>query len=225
LMLLELLLPTFIQELRELKSFNERTASSFRNTTQELRTMLLLLRHNQQKIERRLDLLNPEVVVWPLSAPWVPSSPCTQSHEVTASAPAMPNDHGLFCPQQQPLSTVSSTVASPPAGAPSPCYDSYFARSEILSYLPFLSSYNLRSPEAPFVVDHLRYAQPALCHFLSPLTAVRWRGVIPVCGPYAANHALPCRSWNSYPGRNSRHPCSYMPTLLSVLLFSIRWYL
>jgi hypothetical protein len=122
-MLLELLLPTFIQELRELKSFNERMASSFRNTTQELRTMLLLLRHNQQKIERRLDLLNPEVVVWPSCAPWVPSLPCTQSQEVTASAPAMPfspKDHGLFCPQQNLRSTVSSTVASPPTGAPSP---------------------------------------------------------------------------------------------------------
>lgn len=167
LMQLEPLLSMFMKELRELKSSNEQVASDFKNTTEELRKEILLLHQNQQKIERRLDSLNSVVAMAPSSAPSFPSSPCIQPHEITSYSPSMlfsPSDYGLLSgpplqPQQHSPSFMASMfAASPSPGVPSPCYDSYFARTEILSYLPFLSNYNLQSPEVPFVVDHLRYA-------------------------------------------------------------------
>lgn len=165
LMQLEPLLSMFMKELRELKSSNEQVASDFKNTTEELRKEILLLHQNQQKIERRLDSLNSVVAMAPSSAPSFPSSPCIQPHEITSYSPSVlfsPSDYGLLSgpplqPQQHSPSFMASMfAASPSPGVPSPCYDSYFARTEILSYLPFLSNYNLQSPEVPFVVDHLR---------------------------------------------------------------------
>jgi hypothetical protein len=165
----------FMKELRELKSSNEQVASDFKNTTEELRKEILLLHQNQQKIERRLDSLNSVVAMAPSSAPSFPSSPCIQPHEITSYSPSVlfsPSDYGLLSgpplqPQQHSPSFMASMFAACPSpGVPSPCYDSYFARTEILSYLPFLSNYNLQSPEVPFVVDHLRYANCTI----SPVT-------------------------------------------------------
>ena len=153
-----------MKELRELKSSNEQMASDFRNTAEELRKEILLLHHNQKKIERRLDSLNAVEAMSPSSAPSFPSSPCIQSHEITSCSPYMPfstNDYGPLGGggppvQHLPYFVSSMFAASPPPRVPLPCYDPYFARAEILSYLPFLSNYNLQSPEVPFAVDHLR---------------------------------------------------------------------
>jgi FtsZ-binding cell division protein ZapB len=170
-MQLEPLLSMFMKELRELKTSNEQVVSDFKNTTEELRREILMLHQNQQKMERRLDSLNTVVAMSPSSVSF-PTSPGIQPHEITAYSPSVlfgPTDcnplggSSPLQPQHQyqhsPSFLASMFAASsPPPSVPLPCYDSYFARTEILSYLPFLSNYNLQSPEIPFVVDHIRYA-------------------------------------------------------------------
>lgn len=153
---LEPFISMFLKELRELQSSNERVASAFRNTTQGKE--LLLLRHSQRTIERRLDLLNAVVEMSPSSNSSFLSLPCGRPHEI-AYSPSVLFDGLLGGPPQQqhsPPSGSSTFAASPAPGVPLPCQHSSLARTEILSNLPFLSYYNLRSPEVPFAVDHPR---------------------------------------------------------------------
>ena len=175
--------------------------------------LLPLVHHNQKRTETRLDLLNAELETpWPLSATCIPTS----LEEVTACPPSMrfrPNGNGPTAGGQPPRPSylVSPTVAagSLAPGSPSPCCDAYLARAEILSHLPFLSNYNLQSPEMPFVVDHFKYGTDT---HPSPVGLRPFHSLTAVCAVRAVNRCLHCRSWSPYPGRNSRHPSSYLPT-------------
>lgn len=161
---LEPILSMFMKELRELKSTNELMARDFRSTTEELRREILTLHQHQQKMEKRLDAINQAVAM--TSPPSLPGSPGLP-HEIVTYSPsslftgvASPDPSFNFGLHPQPHSASMPSPFTLHSMAPSA--DSRVSRREILSYLPFLASYNLTSPDAPFVVDSLRCVWPLL---------------------------------------------------------------
>lgn len=160
LMQLEPMLSTFMKELREFKATSEQMAHEFRSTTEDLRKEILMLHQSQQKMEKRLDALTQ--VVTTVSGTPIPTSPSTSSaSEAGSYSPSVFFTNGnssfdacMSFQSQIPFASFSSSPAQLPI--PSSPGFSHTSRSEILSYLPFLSPYNLESPDIPFVVDSLR---------------------------------------------------------------------